>query len=149
MKSKKALRSFMAVALTVMMVAVPSSVVRAEEAQNTYTVEKGDCLCRIAKKIYGNEKAWTSIYDANAGTIGKNYLLHVGQVLVIPAINSSNNPLPIQDNTVAQQNVTESVQENAAPVQPVVPSEPVVQPPVPDGPPAGWDPNGPSADWER
>lgn len=50
MKAKKALRSFMAVALTVMMVAVPSSVVRAEEAQNTYTVEKGDCLCRIAKK---------------------------------------------------------------------------------------------------
>lgn len=68
---------------------------------------------------------------------------------MIPAINSSNNPLPIQDNTVAQQNVTESVQENAAPVQPVVPSEPVVQPSVPGGPPAGWDPNGPSADWER
>lgn len=54
-------------------------------SQDTYTVEAGDNLCKIAKKVYGDAKAWKDIYDANSNIIKGNYILHKGQVLVIPA----------------------------------------------------------------
>lgn len=54
-------------------------------AQSTYTVERGDNLCKIAKKVYGDPNAWKIIYDANSNIIKSGYILFKGQVLVIPA----------------------------------------------------------------
>ena len=55
-------------------------------APQTYTVKKGDCLCTIAKKFYGNGSKYTVIYNANKDIIGGNpNLIYPGQMLTIPA----------------------------------------------------------------
>ena len=51
----------------------------------SYVVQGGDSLSKIAKRIYGDAKKWTRIYEANLALIGKNPdLIHPGQTLVIP-----------------------------------------------------------------
>ncbi len=51
----------------------------------TYTVVGGDCLWKIAQKLYGNGSQYTKIYDANRGVIGGNpNKIYAGQVLSIP-----------------------------------------------------------------
>lgn len=50
----------------------------------TYTVERGDYLCKIAQKIYGDSKLWRIIYEANSDVIKDNYIIWANQVLVIP-----------------------------------------------------------------
>ena len=50
----------------------------------TYTVVKGDCLWKIAKKFYGNGSQYTKIYNANRDKISNPNLIYPGQVLVIP-----------------------------------------------------------------
>lgn len=50
----------------------------------TYTVKKGDCLWNIAKAYYGNGAQYPKIYNANKDKIKSNYIIYVGQVLVIP-----------------------------------------------------------------
>lgn len=53
----------------------------------TYTVVKGDSLCGIAKRFYGNGSKYTIIYNANKSVIGGNpNLIYPGQVLTIPAV---------------------------------------------------------------
>jgi LysM repeat protein len=51
----------------------------------TYTVQKGDCLWNIAKKIYGNGSEYTKIYEANKDKITNPNLIYVDQVLTIPS----------------------------------------------------------------
>lgn len=50
----------------------------------TYTVRKGDCLWRIAGKIYGNPFKWPRIYEANKDKIKNPNRIYPGQVLKIP-----------------------------------------------------------------
>lgn len=53
--------------------------------QDTYTVQSGDSLSKIAQKQYGNASAWNKIYNANKTTIGDNPdLIKPGQKLTIP-----------------------------------------------------------------
>ena len=53
--------------------------------QDTYTVQSGDSLSKIAKQHYGNANSWTKIYNANKTTIGDNPdLIKPGQRLTIP-----------------------------------------------------------------
>lgn len=54
-----------------------------------YTVKKGDCLWRIAKKFYGNGSLWRRIYAANRSKIKDPDLIYPGQVLVIPVVKKS------------------------------------------------------------
>lgn len=89
MKAKKVMKSLLAATLAVTMAVMPASFVRAEEAQRTYTVEKNDNLSKISKKLFGSEKFWRDIYNANSAVVKDNYLIYAGQVLTIPAINSS------------------------------------------------------------
>ncbi|GAA4433981.1 hypothetical protein GCM10023188_24380 [Pontibacter saemangeumensis] len=57
----------------------------AAPAQDTYTVQSGDSLSKIAKNHYGDANAWKRIYEANKALIGANPdLIHPGQRLVIP-----------------------------------------------------------------
>ena len=51
----------------------------------TYTVEAGDCLWNIAYEVYGTGTRWTVIYEANWDTIRDPGMIHIGQVLTIPA----------------------------------------------------------------
>lgn len=52
--------------------------------ENTYIVQKGDMLWRIADKIYGDGKLWTVIYEANKDSIKSPECIRAGQVLNIP-----------------------------------------------------------------
>jgi len=53
-------------------------------AEGAYTVKKGDNLSKIAKEVFGDQKQWRKIYDANKDTVKNPNTLHVGQQLVLP-----------------------------------------------------------------
>ena len=57
---------------------------RVEEEQQTYTVEKGDSLSAISKKLYGNANRWREIFEANRDQLDDPDLIHPGQTLRIP-----------------------------------------------------------------
>lgn len=50
----------------------------------TYTVVKGDCLWKIAKKLLGDGSRYTEIYNLNRDKISNPNLIYPGQVLTIP-----------------------------------------------------------------
>ena len=50
----------------------------------TYTVVKGDCLWKIAKKFLGDGRRWAEIYAANADVIKNPSMIPIGLTLVIP-----------------------------------------------------------------
>lgn len=54
-------------------------------AGSSYTVQKGDWLCRIASSVYGDGSLWKKIYEANTGIIADPDLIYAGQELKIPA----------------------------------------------------------------
>lgn len=55
-----------------------------EVSSTTYTVAKGDNLCKIAKNLTGSSANWKAIYEQNKTVIGGNpNLLYPGQQLVI------------------------------------------------------------------
>jgi len=57
----------------------------APTAPQTYTVNKGDTLSKIAKEFYGNANAYMKIFEANKGTLKDPDEIKPGQVLTIPA----------------------------------------------------------------
>jgi nucleoid-associated protein YgaU len=50
----------------------------------TYTVQKGDSLLKIARKMYGDQNKWTTIFEANRDLLDRPNQLRVGQVLRVP-----------------------------------------------------------------
>ena len=62
---------------------------QAEEApwtSRTYTVEKGDTLSAIAKKMYGNAGKYPLIFEANKPMLKDPDKIYPGQVLRIPEL---------------------------------------------------------------
>ena len=57
-----------------------------EHTLQSYTVEKGDSLSKIAKKVYGKASLWREIYNANQDHIKDPDLIYPGQVLRLPAL---------------------------------------------------------------
>jgi len=68
---------------------VPPAPVQAVEKKKveaqTYTIQKGDTLSTIAKKIYGKSSKWNVILEANKGKISDAAKLKVGTTINIPA----------------------------------------------------------------
>ena len=56
-----------------------------------------DTLGGIAKKVYGDFKLWTVIFEANRDKISSPSLIRVGMELLIP--KKSNTPAPIIQNS--------------------------------------------------
>jgi len=52
--------------------------------KETYTVQAGDTLGKIAQEMYGDGSRWREIWEANKGDIPNPDLIQVGQELVIP-----------------------------------------------------------------
>lgn len=57
---------------------------RDPRAPSTWTVRDGDSLRRIARKVYGDEKLWKAIRDANPGKIGRDGVIVPGTELLVP-----------------------------------------------------------------
>ena len=66
--------------------AAPSS---ASHTNETYTVQPGDTLSAIAKKLLGNANAYTEIFNANKDQLSDPDKIKPGQVLKIPAHSHS------------------------------------------------------------
>lgn len=64
---------------------VQSTAPDAPAAEQTYTVQSGDNLSKIAKHFYGNANAWHAIFDANRDQLSNPDVIKPGQVLKIPA----------------------------------------------------------------
>lgn len=43
-----------------------------------------DYLIKIAEKYYGDKRQWVKIYDANKDKIGSEYIIYIGEQLLIP-----------------------------------------------------------------
>ncbi len=56
----------------------------AQPAAQTYTVQPGDSLSKIARQFYGNANAYMKIFNANTGQLSDPNKIKVGQELVIP-----------------------------------------------------------------
>ena len=55
-----------------------------EVVQKTYTVEKGDTLQKISKKVYGTSKKWHKIYELNKEKLKSPDKIKAGQKLLLP-----------------------------------------------------------------
>ncbi len=59
--------------------------VQSEPAKfDTYVVQPGDTMSRIAKKVYNDANKWEPIFQANKGALKRPQDIKVGQTLVIP-----------------------------------------------------------------
>ena len=54
------------------------------EPDQTYTVQKGDTLSKIAKQFLGDANKWNIIFQANKNLITNPDLIKPGQILKIP-----------------------------------------------------------------
>ncbi len=65
---------------------VTSRVESTEEliGEQTYTIEKGDTLSKIAKEYLGSANAWKQIFEANRDTIDDPDRIFPGQVIKLP-----------------------------------------------------------------
>jgi nucleoid-associated protein YgaU len=63
---------------------VESTATKVDPPAQTYTVNKGDTLSKIAKEFYGSANRWHEIFDANRDQISNPDLIKPGQVLKIP-----------------------------------------------------------------
>jgi len=61
-----------------------SSTAPAATVYETYEVKSGDSLSKIAKRIYGDAKAWTKIFDANKDVVKDANKIFPGQKLKVP-----------------------------------------------------------------
>jgi nucleoid-associated protein YgaU len=50
----------------------------------TYTVQSGDSLSKIAKHFYGDANQWNRIFEANRDTVKDANKIQPGQTLTIP-----------------------------------------------------------------
>ncbi len=57
-----------------------------EEQTQFYTVESGDSLSKIAKKLMGDGNKWPKIFEANKEVIKNPDLIYPGQQLRIPKV---------------------------------------------------------------
>lgn len=63
-----------------------AEVTNEQSEQQSYTVEKGDTLWKIAKHFYGDGSKYPVIFQANTDQLKNPDLIHPGQVLKIPQI---------------------------------------------------------------
>ena len=70
--------------------AVPAAAGASSTDGQIYTVQGGDSLSRIAKRLLGDGNRWREIYDANRAVIGDDPdLIKPGQQLRIPGASGS------------------------------------------------------------
>ncbi len=66
----------------------------AQPAMQTYTVQSGDTLSKIAGKMYKDPDKWKVVYDANRATLGRPENVKAGQMLIIPRLDAASPARP-------------------------------------------------------
>jgi len=61
-----------------------SSTAPATDVTETYEVQSGDSLSKIAKHFYGHGNEWKRIFEANTDVLGDPDKIYPGQKLKIP-----------------------------------------------------------------
>jgi len=56
-----------------------------ESTYQTYTIESGDSLSKIARHFYGDASKWRQIFEANRDVIKDPDLIHPGHTIKIPS----------------------------------------------------------------
>ncbi|MGE5708403.1 MAG: LysM peptidoglycan-binding domain-containing protein, partial [Bacteroidota bacterium] len=56
----------------------------AKPADNSYTIQGGDTLWKIAQKLLGNGNRWREIYELNKDVIKNPNVIHAGVTLKLP-----------------------------------------------------------------
>lgn len=56
----------------------------AKKKEETYVVQPGDSLSKIAKELLGDATRWSEIFELNKDQIEDPNLIHVGQELRLP-----------------------------------------------------------------
>jgi len=82
-KSSPGTRTTTRASVTTKRTAVTGTAAR-RTATRTYTVQQGDSMMKIARKVYGDQNKWTTIFEANRDTLDRPSQLRVGQVLKVP-----------------------------------------------------------------
>ncbi len=77
-------------------------------AAESYTVESGDYLKKIAQKVYGDEALWEVIYEANQAAIKNPNLIYAGQVFVIPDLTEA----AVDAQSGEEEKITENTPES-------------------------------------
>lgn len=54
---------------------------------STYTTERGDSLSALARRAYGNERAYQNIFDVNPGKLTSPNVVPIGIDLFVPCLN--------------------------------------------------------------
>ncbi|MEM8626341.1 MAG: transporter substrate-binding domain-containing protein [Pseudomonadota bacterium] len=67
-----------------------ASTAHAQECGTDYTIQPGDSLARIARRVYGSSTQWTVIFYANQDRLGSgNSLLVPGQPIRLPCVGEN------------------------------------------------------------
>ena len=61
-----------------------TSLAAAPKRPQTYVVQEGDTLYRIAVRFYGRLSAWKAIRDANKATISNDGRVRAGDTITLP-----------------------------------------------------------------
>ncbi|MDQ7779414.1 MAG: LysM peptidoglycan-binding domain-containing protein [Planctomycetota bacterium] len=75
----------------------------AKTTPDSYVVQSGDSLWRIAETVYGSGKKWRMILDANRDKLSEGDALKVGWVLTIP---KDEEPTPVERTTRIEEPTT-------------------------------------------
>lgn len=74
--------------LLALLVASPVGAVNASHAEHIHTVQPGETLWMVAANHLGDPKLWPVIYRANRDQIQNPDILHAGQRLRVPEVDS-------------------------------------------------------------
>ncbi|MCB9761421.1 MAG: DUF3380 domain-containing protein [Alphaproteobacteria bacterium] len=96
--------------------------------QQTYTVQSGDTLSKIARAVLGDSSRYMEIFEANADQLSSPNAIRVGQVLRIPSSAPA-----VEEQPTEQAPVEQPAVEQPAVEQPVE-TAPVEQAPVETAP---------------
>lgn len=99
----------------------------ATAAPQTYTVQRGDTLGKIARKFYGDAHKYPLIQRAN--NLKDASRIWVGQVLLIPAIAGAPAPASVTTTPVTPAPAPVTIPPRRPTPTPVVPTAPTIEPP--------------------